>query len=218
MLTIYGAYRSRATRNIWLLNEMGLPFSHVPVVQQARSGNPGMPEGILTTRSAEFLKVNPNGRIPAMKDGDLVLCESLAINLYIARKFGGSLAAANLVEDGLTTQWTLWAVTEVEPHAIQVLYNRVMRPVPERDEKAALVAIEALKAPLKVLDDALAQSEYLVGGRFTVADINVAECVRYCLGAPETIKDVPRVSAWLAQLHARPAYKAMMEKRNAEPA
>ncbi|CAN1553586.1 Gst Glutathione S-transferase [Rhabdaerophilaceae bacterium] len=218
MITIYGVYRSRATRNIWLLNELGVPFEHVPVIQANRVADPLAADAPLNTRSPAFLAVNPNGRVPALKDGDLVLCESLAMNLYIARKHGGPLAPATLAEDGECAMWTLWAATEAEPHAILVLYHRVMKQGDERKPELADAAVEALRAPFRVLDAALAKTGFLVGGRFTVADINVAEVVRYAGAAPELFVDAPHVKAWLAACHARPAFTAMMEKRNAEPA
>src|SRR5258708_19322932 len=91
MLTIYGVNRSRASRNIWLAHELGIPFKLVPVMQLYRLKEP-IPAGLVHTRSPSFLKVNPNGHIPTMEDDGLVLHESLAINLYLAKKHGGSQA------------------------------------------------------------------------------------------------------------------------------
>ena len=102
MLTIYGVYRSRASRNIWLANELGIPFKLVPVMQLYRL-SPEAAKTTLHTKSPEFLKVNPSGHIPAIDDDGLVLNESLAINLYLAKKHGGPLAPANPAEDGLMT-------------------------------------------------------------------------------------------------------------------
>lgn len=218
MVTIYGVARSRASRNIWLMNELGQPYEQVPVTQAYRLANPDAPDAPMNTRSPAFLAVNPNGHIPSMKDGDLVLHESLAINLYLAKKFGGPLAPANLAEEGEVAMWTLWAATEAEPHTIQVLYHRFMKQGDERKPEIADAAVVALRAPFKVLDAALAKTGYLVGGRFTVADINVAEVIRYAQPAPELFEDVPHLKAWLAACQARPAFKAMAEKRNAEPA
>ena len=83
----------------------------------------------------------------------------------------------------------------------------------------AQAAIAALKAPFAVLDEALAEGGgTLVGKRFTVADINVAECVRYAMPAGELFEAAPHVKKWLAACHARPAFKDMMAKREAEPA
>lgn len=218
MLKIYGLYRSRATRNIWLCDELGVPFELIPVMQANRLGTPGAAGVALNTKSPGFLKVNPNGHIPSIDDDGLILHESLAINLYLARKHGGPLAPANLAEEGLMTTWTAWALTEVEPQSIQILYHRVAKPVAERDPKIADAAVAALKAPFAVLDKVLAANGYVVGGRFTVADINIAECVRYAMAAPELFEANPNVKAWLAKVQARPAFKAMMAKRELEPA
>jgi glutathione S-transferase len=217
MLTIYGVYRSRASRTIWLANELGIAFKHVPVMQLYRL-SPEAAKTTLHTKSPEFLKVNPNGHIPAIDDDGLVLNESLAINLYLAKKHGGPLAPANLAEDGQMGMWALWAAIEVEPHSIQVLYHRVGNKPEERDPKIAAAAIEALRAPFAVLDKQLAANGFIVGGRFTVADINAAEVFRYAMAAPELFEAAPRVRAWLATCHARPAFKAMMAGREKEPA
>ena len=219
MLTIYGCYRSRASRNIWLANELGLKFKHVPVIQAGRTPDPLAPGAPINTKSPEFRKINPNGQIPAIDDDGLILNESLAINLYLARKHGGPLAPANVAEEGQCAAWTLWAATEVEPHSILVLYNLVGKPPAERDAKVAAAAIEALRSRFAVLDGALAAGGgYVVGKRFTVADVNLAEVFRYAMPAAELFAAAPNVKAWLAACHARPAFKAMMAAREAEPA
>jgi len=202
MLTIYGVYRSRATRNIWLAGELGIPFKHVPVTQPYRPH-----AAPLHSRSPEFLKINPNGHVPSIDDDGLVLHESLAINLYLAKKHGGPLAPANVAEDGQMTMWSFWAVTEVEGKALEVM----------RDPTGATAALDGLKAPFAVLDAALVKTGHLVGGRFTVADINVAECVRYASAATGLFDGAPNVKRWLAACHARPAFKEMWAKRDAEP-
>ena len=203
MLTIYGVYRSRATRNIWLATELGIPFKHVPVTQPYRPH-----AAPLHSRSPEFLAINPNGHVPSIDDDGLIMHESLAINLYLAKKHGGPLAPANVTEDGLMTMWSIWAITEVEGKALEVM----------RDPKGATTALDGLKAPFKVLDDALGKRLWLVGGRFTVADINVAECVRYASAATGLFDGAPHVKKWLATFQARPAFKDMWAKRDAEPA
>jgi glutathione S-transferase len=218
MLTIYGVYRSRASRNIWLANELGVPFKLVPVMQLYRLPGPDAAKSVLNTKSPEFLKVNPNGHVPSIDDDGLILHESLAINLYLAKKHGGPLAPATLAEEGQMAMWALWAANEVEGNALTVLNHRVAKPPAERDPKLAQAAIEALRAPFAVLDKELAATGFLVGGRFTVADINTAEVVRYAMAAPELFEAAPRVKAWLAAAHARPAFKEMWAKRDAEPA
>ena len=133
MLTIYGVYRSRASRNIWLAEELGIPFKSVPVTQHYRLPDALAPDAPINTRSPAFLKVNPNGHIPSIDDDGLVLHESLAINLYLARKHGGPVAAADITEEGQIAMWSLWAATEVEPHAINVLYHRLGNPSGVKD-------------------------------------------------------------------------------------
>jgi glutathione S-transferase len=217
MLTIYGVYRSRASRNIWLANELGLPFKHVPIMQHYRLKEP-ISAGVVHTKSPEFLKVNPNGHIPTIDDDGYVLHESLAINLYLARKHGGPLAPANVAEEGEMAMWSLWAATEVEPHAINIIYHRINNSGRPMDPKIADAAVEALRGPFAVLDKALAKTGHLVGGRFSVADINAAEVVRYAQAAPELFEAAPCAKAWLAACQSRPAFKKMWEVRDKEPA
>ena len=205
MLTIYGVHRSRASRNIWLAHELGIPFKLEPVMQHYRFKAP-VSADTLHTRSPAFLKINPNGHVPSIDDDGLVLHESLAINLYLTRKHGGPLAPRDLAEEGQIAMWALWAVTEVEPHALAILQNGAPRE-----------SVDALLAPFAVLNDAVADG-HLVGGRFTVADINVAEVVRYGQGAKELFDANPRVKAWLAACQARPAFKKMWDAREKEPA
>jgi len=216
MLTIYGVYRSRASRILWLVREIGLEYRHVPVIQGYRLPDPDAADAPLNTRSAAFLAVNPNGRIPAIEDDGLVLHESLAINLYLAKRHGGALGPADAAEDGLMTMWSVWAMTEAEPHTIEVLYHRVANPHGPCDPAKALAAVAALRAPFAVLDQALAATGFLVGGRFTVADLNLAEVIRYAGPAPELFEASPRVKAWLAACQARPACRAMLAARERE--
>ncbi|KAA2235845.1 glutathione S-transferase family protein [Salinarimonas soli] len=218
-LTIYGVLRSRASRNVWLANELGIAFEQVPVIQAYRLADPAAPDAPLNTASPAFLAVNPNGLIPTLDDDGLVLNESLAINLYLAKKHGGPLAPGTIAEDALMTQWTLWAATECEPHTIQILYHRLGNPRGPMNPAVADAAIVALRRPFGVLEAALSGGGgFVVGGRFTVADINLAEVLRYAQAAPELFAEFPAVKAWIEACQGRPAYKAMMTARNAEPA
>ena len=208
MLKIYGVTRSRASRNVWLAEELGIPYEQVPVIQRYRLSDEAAADPAVThTRSPAFLAVNPNGHVPSMDDDGLVLHESLAINLYLARKHGGPLAPRDVAEEGRMMAWSFWGVTEVESLALDILQNRD----PARAEAA-------LAKPFAVLDAALAETCFLVGGRFTVADLNLAEIVRYARSAEGLFAGAPRVGAWLAACQDRPAFRAMWAKREAEPA
>lgn len=209
MLTIYGCYRSRASRPLWLLGELGLPFSHVPVIQAYRLPDPDAADAPINTRSATFLAVNPMGQIPAMTDGDLVLTESLAICLHIARVAGGPLAPADNRESALMENWALFAATSVEPLALSILMPK------SPDEATAAEA--ALYRPFARIEAHLAGRDWLLD-RFTVADLMLAECLRYAAGAKALMAAHPAISAWLARCQARPAFQAMWAARLAEPA
>ena len=114
MLTLYGCYRSRATRPLWALFETGMAFTHHPTIQAYRLPDPAAADAPANTASPDFLKVNPMGQIPAMVDGDLVLTESLAITLHVVRRAGGPIAPANDAETALMEQWALFASTAID--------------------------------------------------------------------------------------------------------
>lgn len=218
-LKIYGNLRSRTSRVLWLAKELGLAFERVPVIQAYRLTDPSAPDAPLNTSSPAFRAVNPNGLVPAIDDDGLILNESLAINLYLAKKHGGPLAPRDVREDGLMTMWTVWAMTECEPHSIKVLYHRVVKPEDERDPAIADTAVAALKRPFGVLEAALREGDgFVVGGRFTVADINLAAVTGFAQSAPELFAEYPRVNAWLKACQARPAFQEIMAERNREPA
>ncbi len=209
-LKIYGTAKSRASRNLWLLKEIGVPFEHVDIVQLYNKTKPDQ----TVCRDAAFLAINPNGHIPAIDDDGLILWESLAINQHLARKYGGALGPKTIEEEALITMWSLWAANECEVNALCVLQKGPAAPAEKQDKAAADAAIAALKAPFAVLDRALAdRNGHLVGGRFTVADINVAGVVLYARAATALFAAAPHVDAWLTASTARPAYKAMMKLR-----
>lgn len=201
-VTIYGIAASRTMRPLWAALELGIDFKHEPVA----FGEAG-------SRKAEFLALNPNGKIPALKDGDLVLFESMAIDWYLARKYdnGKGLAPRTLEEEAAILQWTFWAMTEVEKQIIEWAFNAFVWPAEKRSPKVAEAAMASIQAPLKVLDQALAGKEWLVGGRFTLADLNVAAVMYRLLQAD--LSHVPNVQIWLRRCLERPAALAMRKMR-----
>lgn len=219
MLTIYGVFLSRASRVYWMAEELGLSYKSVKVTQARYLKDPFTPDAPFNTRSPEFLAVNPSAQIPAIDDDGLMLTESLAITLYLARKHGGPLAAADVAEEGEMLRWTLWAATEVEPQTVQiVLVHDAEQQDSEGGRKTISVASRMLKMPLSILELHLDGHDYLVGDRFTVADLNVAEVVRYAMGEPTLFEDKPNIRAWYERCHARPAFERMMDGRREEAA
>ena len=103
MLKLYGSFRSRASRTLWMLAECGVPYE-----QEDFSKLEG------EAKTATLTRVNPLGKVPAIEDGDLRLFESMAINLYLAKKFGKGLQPKTVEDEGRTLMWSFWAMTEVE--------------------------------------------------------------------------------------------------------
>ncbi len=214
-LKLYGVLRSRITRPVWLAKELGLSYELIPVIQVYRLPDPNAPGAPLHTSSPAFLKINPAGQVPTMDDDGFVLHESLAISLYLARKHGGPIAPKDMQEEARMVQWSLWAATSAEPKTIQILYNSG----PTGDAALRQEAIDGLHRHFAALDTSLAAGGgYLVGGRFTVADINVAEIIRYAQPAAALIDAYPNVKSWLATCQSRPAFKQTMVERDLEPA
>ena len=218
MLTIYGVTRSRASRIIWLCHEIGLPFRQVPVIQAYRLSDPDAEGAALNTHSPAFLKISPQGAIPVVQDGDLTLSESLACSLYLARKHGQPFGPADSAEDALMMQWSFYVCTSIEPDALTILFlHRPGQLQSGADQGAIANAAERLVRPLSVLEAHLAQNGHMVGRRFTVADINMAEVVRYAQSHGELIEQFPALRDWLADCQGRPAFQKMWKERLAEP-
>lgn len=220
MITLYGCLRSRASRPWWLLTEAGVAFTHEPVIQAYRLADPAAADAPFNTASPEFLAINPQGQIPALADDGLVLTESLAMTLYLARRHGGALGPGDLAEEGQMLQWAFLAATEVESPALDILFT-VTRGEPDTEAGQARIAAasEALVRPCARIEQHLAKGgDWLLGGRFTAADIALAECLRYAQAHPPALADYPVLRDWLARCQARPAFQAMMRARAAEPA
>ena len=166
-MRIYGIARTRAFRALWMAEELGLAYEHLPI----EIGDAG-------ARAPEFLRLNPNGRLPFIDDGGFVLFESLAITLYLAKKHSpGRLYPGTLEGEAKAWQWTSWALNEVDRGVNIWSLHAVRLPPAERDAAKRDEALKVVAAPFKVLDAALATQDYLLGGDFTVADLNVAAVV-----------------------------------------
>jgi glutathione S-transferase len=197
-LTIYGVARSRAFRTLWMAKELGLDYEHVKV--DFATGE---------TRTPVHLALNPNGQIPVIDDDGFILWESMAINLYLAKKHSlGRLYPTRLEDEARAWQWSFWGMTEVERPVLTVLFNRVILPEHERQAAAADAAERTLAQPLRVLDGALARSANLLGADFTVADLNVAGILAWARPAQVDMSPLPKVAEWLKNCAERPAARA----------
>lgn len=192
-ITLYGVSASRALRSVWAAEEVGIDFEHVPTHFFDDSKTP------------EYLAVNPNGRIPALVDGDLVLFESMAINLYLAKHYGGGLYPDNPADEARANQWSVWAISEIEPLQMQIVVQKFFTPEEKRKEHVIASASEGLNRPLKVLDDALAGQAYLLGEAFTIADLNVAGVMHLLTMVGFDFSAYANVSRWLDACYERPS-------------
>lgn len=192
-LKIYGIAKSRAFRNLWMAEELGVAYEHV----QIGFG----PDG---NKSPAFLAINPAGQIPAIDDDGLILTESLAINLHLAETRGGPLGPQDRREESLIEQWTLFAATMIEPNAQPIMYHTFLYAEADRDPAIKALHVKAIQAPLDVLEAHLAKNGgHLVGGRFTVADLNLVCCLFALRFTMEVIGERPAIRA---------AYKAALDR------
>ena len=193
MLKIYGTSMSRAGRVLWAAEEAGVKYEH-------------MPTPIAEAKSPAHLKLNPNGHIPVIDDDGFVLYESMAINFYLAAKAGKAPLWPESVQDrALANQWSYWAMLEVEPHMVALLQQRMFLPAEQRNEKVAAAAADAIKAPLKVIEQQLSARDYLLGKDFTIADLNVASVLSIGQMVQADYSAAPKTIAWLAKCNSRPA-------------
>jgi len=195
MIRIYGANFSRAQRCLWLLHELDVPFEHIAT-------------GFATdSKAEEYLALNPNGRVPTLVDGDLVLWESVAINIYLSKKYPSELSGKTLEQEAHMLKWSLWGVTEIEQACNDVMFHRKFLPEGQRDEGVAVAAEKKLARPLPVLDAALARSPYLLGDRFTVADLNVAAMLSPAKIGGFNLGAYPNIDRWFRACVGRPVSK-----------
>ena len=189
-LTIYGSPRSRTMRVLWMAAELGLDYEHVPLAWDD-------PE----LKSAAFLARNPAGAVPVIDDGGFVLPESLAINLYLAKRYGASGSAplypATLEAEAQAWRWSLWAQGELEPW--------VMREMGDLRPAIAAPADRFIARALATLERALAGRDWLIASHFTVADLNVAAVLSPSRSGRLDLAPYASVAGWLARCYARPA-------------
>lgn len=191
MLKLIGVARSRNFRCIWAAEESGLPYQLIPTP-------------FAGIKAPAFLALNPNGKLPAMQDGDLVLFESLAINLHIATKAGAPLMPAG-DDHARALQWTLWAATEAEPNIMQWAQHSFMKPPAERDAALAAAGKAASEARLAVLEGHLANRPYLLGDSYSIADLNLSGIYYGSWLNGFDFRGFPKVLAWLDRCLTRPA-------------
>lgn len=196
-LTLWGRKTSaNVQKTLWLLDELGLPYVHKPV------------GGAFGGLDAAYRRLNPNGLVPTLQDGDLTVWESHATVRYLAAAYGDDFMwPADPRRRALVDQWTDWTATTFQPAWIGLFWALVRTP-PELRDAAAIAALHAKSlATFAILDAELSRRPFLSGGAFGYADI-VAGVALYRWFDMEIVRpEMPAVEAWYARLAERPTFR-----------
>lgn len=199
-IRLYSWPRSSGTRVCWALEELGLPYEYVQL--DAKQGE---------HRSAAHLARHPQGKVPALTDGERGFFESGAILIHLGETYGVSRhlwpAAASL-EHADALSWTVWASVELTGHMMQFLYHGLDTPVSYRPEDRSRAAADySLSQFVRCLDALQARldgREHLLGG-FTLVDIACASGLLFGTRFGVSLGEHPRVAAWVQRCSERPA-------------
>jgi glutathione S-transferase len=194
MLRIYGSANSRALRVVWMAAELGLQYDH-------KDWLPRSPE----TKTTDYLEVNPNARVPSIDDDGFILSESMAINMYLAKKHKSALYPSDPKLEALCWQWSLWETDRLDRQIVDYVRNSVASPPAERKPAVAEAAWLQVAPAFDVLETALAKSPWLAGPAFSVADLNVAGALYRALSID--VSKWRNLDGWLHRCWDRPAAK-----------
>lgn len=199
MLRIWGRTSSSNVQKVlWAADELSLGYERIDA---------GGRFGVVDT--PEYRAMNPMGRVPTLEDDGFVLWESNAILRYLAlaHSAGSAMVPRDVHEWGLCHQWLDWQVSALIPTFPQVM-RQFRAPEAERDRALIDSNVEFLEAMWAILDARLGRGDYLLGERFTIADIPAGVWVarRYRLELAR--RALPALDAWFERLKERPAYRA----------
>ena len=197
MIRLYGPLNSRAARCLWMLEELAIPYEHVPLDDLSRE-----------ERRKAIGKVTLTGKAPALEDGSLKLFESTAINLYLAAKYDDrELWPPTQTQRAYVMQWAFFAMTELETHTVAMFMHKFVHAGDANFEAAAKAAEKALVEPLDVLEQKLVKRSHLLGEQFTAADL-ICVSVLDMLGMLQfSLEPWPKVDKWVSACRERPAYQ-----------
>lgn len=203
MITIYGPARSSGGRCFWLLEELGLAYENKPVDLMKKEN-----------RDEWFLKINPNGKVPALTDNGFTVFESMAINNYLCDKYRPDFLGKTPEERAVTSQWSFWAATELQGPLIQVFIQKLFVPEGRKDLKAIAENEAMIPGLLSVLENSLSERKYLNGNEFTLADLNLASVVSITHPIGFDMKPYNNINNWLRAISERPSFRKYMELRS----
>ncbi len=181
-----------------MLEECGLKYQTMPLNMKERQH-----------KSSEYLRLNPNGKVPTLVDGDFVIWESIAINRYLAEKYKPELLGSTIEDRGLIEQWSVWSMVDFQPPLVDILIQMLF--VPEGHRDMALVEKCRAKLPEKfqILDSHLRNREYIVSNYFSLSDLNVASVANIALGLQMDLSTYPHMLDWLKRMKERRSFKTV---------
>jgi glutathione S-transferase len=200
-LRIWGRLSSiNVQKVVWTARELALPFERIEA-GGAFGGN----------RTPEYLRMNPNGKIPVIDDDGFVLWESNAIVRYLAAKHGaGTLWPNDLRQRADADRWMDWHATELMP-AMRNAFMQLIRTAPEQRSQTLIEESNTATEPLlAILDSHLAGRDFLCGNHFTMGDIAVGSSVHRWFGLPQPHAPRPNVERWYRRLVTRPAVAGVL--------
>ncbi len=189
---------------IWLANEIGIPYEHIPVtfsVPDAQCKEPW------------YVALNPNARVPTIDDNGFVMWESAAINLYLAENYQNALYPSTPQGRGRMLQWTFFVANDVEPALTTLFRNRIFYPPEQRSAAVADQAEETLRTKLAILEQQLVKSRFFGGDRWDMADFMIASVLYVLTRLKLDLAAYPRLDAWLTASISRPAAQVARKLR-----
>jgi glutathione S-transferase len=192
---IHFAPNTRAVRIVWLFEELGLPYELV----RYKLGDPAM-------RTADYRKIHPMGRVPALQDGDVTIFESGAIVQYVLAIYGNGrlMPKPDSPHFPAYLQWLHYAEGMIMPPVNMIVVETILLPPDRRNPTNAERATRLLSQMLSAVDQHLAGRSYLAG-EFSGADIMTGHACTVAARLKADISDKPNVAAYIERLNARPA-------------
>lgn len=191
MLRLLGrATSGNVQKVIFLLEELGLDYRREDYGRQFEN-----------TGTAEYLAMNPTGKVPVLVDGDLSVWESHTILRYLAAKANSDLYPSDPAGRSHVERWMDWTLASLNP-VFLAGFRDAKKPEAERGADTA----KNIAAELQLLDARVAGEGWVAGTSFSLADVALAPVVRRCLAFPYDKPELAALVAWRGRLEERPAY------------
>ena len=196
-MKVYFAPGSRAVRTVWLLEEIGKPYDLVRFTL-----------GQKEMRGPEYAKVNPNGRVPTLVDGDTTITESTAIAQYLGAMYAPELTPGPATGNFATyLQWLNYAEGMIMPPINNYVVETILLPPERRNEEIAARSLKLLNRTLGAVEGHMEGQSFLAGN-FTVADTITGHAIIMSRRLGADFSDCPNLNAYANRLEERDAFKA----------